>query len=343
MIKIQANSNFHIVTERTVFDVKTDERFHKYRRLWKENPEHFVVNGFPLHLDIETVSFCNLRCPFCATTTNRWGRDKKGYMDFALYKKIIDNGDENGLCAIKLSLRGEPLLHPELPEMVEYAKDKGIMDVYFNTNAILLTEEKFERLIDAGLDRISISIEGFKKETYEKYRAGAKFGKLFDNVSKLITIRDKKGKIFPQIRIQTVLLDGLKADFNTYVDFWKRYADEVSYLDAREETGDSKASYKIVNWACPFLWQRMTILWDGTILPCLMHGVNDFNSMILGNAADCSIRDLWNGDKEKQLREMHKKGLSHTIHACQQCSYRTMEIEKFPPHPTLSPQGRGIR
>jgi|SRR3990172_2115020 len=338
MIKIQANSNFHTATERTVFDVKNDEKFHKYRRLWKENPEHFVVNGFPLHLDIETVSFCNLRCPFCATTTNRWGKDKKGCMDFTLYRKIIDSGAENGLCAIKLSLRGEPLLHPQLPEMIEYAKNKGIMDVYFNTNALLLTEEKFERLIDAGLDRISISIEGFKKETYEKYRVNAKFEQLFSNVSRLITIRNRKKRLFPQIRIQTVLLDELKADFDTYIDFWKRYADEVSYLDAREETNNSEMSDDIEDWACPFLWQRMTILWDGTILPCLMHGVRDFGSMVLGNAADCSIMDLWNGEKEREIRDLHKKGLSHRIHACQQCSYRTMEIEKSTP--TLSPQRR---
>ena len=329
MIKIQANSNFHTATERTVFDVKDNKKFHEYRKRWKDSPEHFKADIFPLHLDIEPVSFCNLRCSFCATTTNRWGNSKKGLIDFSLYRKIIDSGSENGLCAIKLSLRGEPLLHPQLPEMVKYAKNSGIMDVYFNTNAILLTKEKFEKFIDAGLDRISISIEGFQKETYEKYRAGAKFELLYDNVSRLIATRNRMGKLFPQIRIQTVLFDELKPDFNTYVDFWKKYADEVSYLDARKETKCLKASHKIADWACPFLWQRMTILWDGTILPCLMHGIRDFSPMVLGNAADCSIKDLWNGEREKQLRDLHKKGLSHKIHACRQCSYRAMEIEKI--------------
>jgi len=327
-IKIKSNNNFHTATEKTVFDVKSDRKFHEYRRMWKENPEKFIVGKFPLHLDIESVSVCNLKCPFCATTHKRWGNEKHGYMDYALYKKIIDEGVESGLCAIKLSLRGEPLLHPKLVRMVEYAKEKGVMDVYFNTNAILLTEEKFGKLVDARLDRISISIEGFNKETYEKFRVGASFERLFDNVSKLITIRNRKKVLLPQIRIQTVLLDELKDEFVEYVNFWKNFADEVSYLDAREETINNKPSDKIANWACPFLWQRMTILWDGTILPCLMHGISDFSSMVLGNAVDYSIRDLWNGDKERQLRDLHKKGLSHTIHACQQCSYREMEIEK---------------
>ncbi len=328
-IKIKSNNNFHTATEKTVFDAKSDNKFREYRRMWKENPEKFVVNEFPLHLDIESVAVCNLRCPFCATTHKRWGNDKHGYMEYALYEKIIDEGVENGLCAIKLSLRGEPLLHPELAHMIEYAKEKGVMDVYFNTNAILLTEEKFERLIDTRLDRISISIEGFNKETYEKFRVGARFERLFDNVSKFIAIRNRKRALSPQIRIQTVLLDELKDEFVEYVNFWKSFADEVSYLDAREETNESKESGKVAAWACPFLWQRMTILWDGTLLPCLMHGIRDFRSMALGNVADCSIKDLWNGEKETQLRELHKNGKSHKIQACGQCSFRTMEIEKI--------------
>jgi radical SAM protein with 4Fe4S-binding SPASM domain len=250
-------------------------------------------------------------------------------MDVSLYRKIIDEGAANGLCAIKLSLRGEPLLHPKLASMVEYAKKKGIMDVYFNTNAILLTEEKFEQLIGAGLDRISISIEGFTREVYEKFRVRATFERLLHNVSRLIEIRERKNSRFPQVRIQTVLLGELKRDFNDYVAFWRQYADEVSYLDAREEETDTIKINDTAAWACPFLWQRMTILWDGTILPCLMHGITDFGSMMLGNIKDCFISELWQGEKERLLREAHRNGESHRIPACVECSYRAMEIGKL--------------
>lgn len=328
-ISINPNNNFHTATETTVFDAKADEKFREYRRKWRENPERFIVEGFPLHIDIESVAVCNLRCPFCATTNSRWGKDRRGFMDVSLYRKIIDEGAANGLCAIKLSLRGEPLLHPKLASMVEYAKKKGIMDVYFNTNAILLTEEKFEQLIDAGLDRISISIEGFTREVYEKFRVGATFERLLDNVSRLIEIREKRNSRTPQIRIQTVLLQELKDDFGTYVNFWRRYADEVSYLDAREEKNGNGGLGEAAAWACPFLWQRMTILWDGTILPCLMHGITNFGSMMLGNIKDCSIRELWQGEKERLLREAHRNGESHRIPACVECSYRAMEIGKL--------------
>jgi radical SAM protein with 4Fe4S-binding SPASM domain len=328
VVKIAANTNFHTVTNRTVFDIKTDMKFNEYRRKWKENPEKFIVDPFPLHLDIESTSACNLRCPFCASTANTWGYDKKGYMDFSLYKKIVDEGAENGLCALKLSLRGEPLLHPQLSDMIRYAKDKGIIDVYINTNAMLLNENKFEQLIDVGLDRLSISIEGYEKEVYERYRTGASFEKLLNHVSRLIDIRNQRKVLHPQIRIQTVLFNELKRDFDEYVAFWSKFADEVSYLDGREETEEREESYQIADWACPFLWQRMTILWNGTVLPCLMHGIYDFTNMILGHISDCSMASLWHGDKANRLRELHKNGKSHELQACRQCSYRAMEIQK---------------
>jgi radical SAM protein with 4Fe4S-binding SPASM domain len=328
IVEIKANTNFHTATKSSVFDLKRDERFCEYRRRWYEYPANFIVGNFPLHLDIESSSFCNLRCPFCATTHKNWGATKEGFMDLLLFKRIIDEGIEHGLYSLKLSLRGEPLLHPQLPEMVSYAKEKGIIDVYFNTNATLLNEDKINQLISSGLDRISISLEGTTKEVYEKYRVGAKFEMVMENIRRLRYIRDSQGLAYPQIRIQTVLLPELKEGFPQYVEFWKRIADEVAYLDARcEGPADDHRGMK-ADWACPFLWQRMTILWDGTLLPCLMHGVSDFSLMSLGNVREVSIKEMWQGEKVSRYRELHRQGQAHKLKACDQCSYRAMEIEK---------------
>ena len=330
MLRIQPNANFHTVTEKTVFDVRgKDEKFLEYRRRWYEFPTNFIVGAFPMHLDIESTSICNLRCPFCATTFGRWGPEKCGFMDMGLFKKIIDEGAECGLYSIKLSLRGEPLLHPRIVDMVEYAKDKGIIDIYFNTNAVLLDTDMIGKLLDAGLFRISISIEGTTKEVYERYRVGAKFEDVLNNVKNLRKIRDEKNLSFPQIRVQTLLLDELKESLPSYVQFWKEIAEEVSYLDARKETSESNYDERVADWACPFLWQRMSILWDGTLLPCLIHGVSDLNLMNMGNAKQVSIKNMWNSSRYNELRRLHKQGQTYKIKACKECSYRTMEIDKI--------------
>lgn len=329
VVNIQPNANFHTASERTVFDIRQDERFREYRQHWHEYPTNFIVGNFPIHLDIESTNACNLRCPFCAVTFKNWGPYRRGYMDLSLFKRIIDEGVENGLCSVKFSLRGEPMLHPKLCEMVRYAKEKGVIDIYFNTNATLLNERKINQLIDAGLDRISVSFEGITREIYESYRVGASYEEVLSNVKKLRLTRDKRGLSYPQIRVQTVLLPELREGSPQYVEFWQSIADEVAYLDARHETPGDDHRGLVANWACPFLWQRMAVLWDGTLLPCLMHGISDFSLMSLGNVKEVSIKEMWLSEKLSQYRELHKSAQAHKLEACDRCSYRAMELEKM--------------
>lgn len=329
MIQIQPNANLHTATKRTVFDVRKDEKFLEYRKRWYEFPANFITGRFPIHLDIESTNICNLRCPFCATTFRRWGPNKRGFMDMELFKRIIDEGARKGLYSIKLSLRGEPLLHQKIADMIKYAKRKGIIDIYFNTNAVLLDTDVINKLIDTELFRITISIEGTTKEVYEDYRVGAEFEKVLNNIKNLRKIREDKNLSFPQIRVQTVLLDELKESYPSYVKFWKEFADEVSYLDARKETPENGYDGRVADWACPFLWQRMSILWDGTLLPCLIHRVTDLNSVSLGNVKEVSIENMWNSRRYNKLRKLHKEGQSHMIKACRECSYRATEVGKI--------------
>jgi len=328
MTKAQANTNFHTSKKKTVFDNLKDEKFLEYRRRWHEYPANFIIGDFPIHLDIENTNVCNLKCPYCAVTSGAWGNSKKGMLAMPLYKRIIDEGADNGLYSIKLSLRGEPLLHKALVDMVAYAKKKGIIDIYFNTNAVLLTEDISNRLIDAGLNRISISADGWNKETFEENRKGAQFEVVYNNTVLLRKIRNQKGMNFPKIRIQTVMLKAIQEHWDEYLKLWEPLADEIGYLDARKEGRGIDHKGLKADWACPFLWQRMTILWDGTILPCLMHGVEDMSLMTLGNVKDVNIKDVWSGKRNSLYRTLHKKAQSHKIEACDRCSYRAMEIEK---------------
>ena len=193
-----------------------DISFIEYRRKWDENPKNLDYGEFPLHLDIEVTSNCNLKCPFCATTYSKFNN---GYMKWETAKKILDEAGEKGLYACKFNFRGEPLLHKELGRFIKYAKDNGIIDVFFNTNAVFLTEEKAKMLIDTGLDRLTISFEGFDKTVYERNRVGANFEEVVANVERLRSLRDKLGVSKPKIRVQTVLIPELKDCMDNYVAF----------------------------------------------------------------------------------------------------------------------------
>lgn len=319
---IQVNSNFHHVCGENLFK-KNDRRFEEYRRKWSQWPKNFQAGGFPLFLDIEVTSSCNLQCPFCATTYRK-NKIKQGFISFDLIKKIISEGAREGLYGVKFNIRGEPLLHPDLVEFVSLAKKSGLIDVYFNTNAMLLTKDISTKLIAAGLDRISISVEGCSREEYEKHRVGARFETLIKNIKGLRALRQKLGVSHPKIRIQTVMLPDSQVSFDEYRKFWSRYADEVGYLDYKSMKIKKKGiTYP---WACPQIWQRMAVWWDGTILPCN----HDDNKLLeLGNLKDISIKQAWHSERLNTVRKQHKKGMSHKIRACDGCYLRDSEIAKL--------------
>ena len=300
-----------------------DTSFIEYRRKWDENPKNLEAGGFPLHLDIEVTSSCNLKCPFCATTYSKFNN---GYMKWETAKKILDEAGEKGLYACKFNFRGEPLLHKELGRFIKYAKDKGIIDVFFNTNAVFLTEEKAKMLIDTGLDRLTISFEGFDKTVYERNRVGANFEEVVANVERLRSLRDKLGVSKPKIRVQTVLIPELKDCMDNYVAFWEDRVDQVSYNDMEPSVDTVLQRIKQVKstWICPFPYQRMTIMWDGTVTACK----NDYNGKLaLGNINHDSLEKCWIHSL-KTLREQHRKGLAHEIQACRECPLRLSELTK---------------
>jgi len=292
-------------------------RYREYRRKWVENPKKHIVEEFPIHLDLESTSGCNLKCPMCFQSYNP---PKPGFMDFNLFKKIIDEGAEKGLCSVKLQYRGEPLLHPKLVDMVRYAKEKGVIEVMFNTNATLLTEDKSRAFVEAGLDKIVCSIDGYTKEVYEKIRVGAKFETILNNIKTLQRVKKEMGSKKPIVRVQMVDTPWNHDQIKGYLRFWGKIADQVGIEEMQDWRLDKNApDTPTPEFCCPQLWQRLVILWDGKVVPCCG---DHYQRMVIGDAATTKISEIWLGDKMNQLRELHMRGEAHKINICKSCDDR---------------------
>lgn len=321
-VAVTPNSNFNSLAGSNQPE-NASEEYIAYRKAWVENPKNFILNDIPLDLDIETSSVCNLRCTFCDRQP-LVHNEQQGRMSFDTFKHIMDQfAPEDGkrLWGMKLSYRGEPLLNKEISKMVRYAKERGVLDIYFNTNGMLLTENISRELIEAHLDRISFSIDGTNADEYEAVRVGAKFKTVVSNIKKLRELRNEYHVTYPKIRIQTVKLPDL--DLGKYVSIWREYAEEVAALEYTDES--VRATGIKENWACPQLWQRMTIEWDGSIYGC---NNDDLKGICLGNVWERSIYDCWHDQRLMEIREMHKKGKSHKVCACDGCPWRTAQIKK---------------
>ena len=143
----------------------------------------------PYVIFIDPSDICNFYCKFCPSGDKELmknvGRSLKT-MDFNLYKKIIDDicEFEKPLKVLKLYKDGEPLINPMFADMVKYAKDRNCAErISTTTNASLLNPKRNLEIIDAGLDRINISIEGVSQEQYLEFsNYKIDFEKLVENI-----------------------------------------------------------------------------------------------------------------------------------------------------------------
>ena len=103
---------------------------------WLVNKLHYTTR-FPIHIDIESTNNCNLRCTMCPHSIEDYSMDK-GFFDFNEYKNLTEQFKQHRLKSLKLNIRGEPLLHKKLEDMVALAKESGVIEVMFNTNGLLL-------------------------------------------------------------------------------------------------------------------------------------------------------------------------------------------------------------
>lgn len=162
-----------------------------------------LVPALPGELQVEVTAACNLRCPMCLVRYRPPLDRVRHSTTLAAFRELVD-GNPN-LRRVTLQGLGEPLLAPDLLAMVEHAAGRGI-DVGFNTNATLLTEERAERLVRAGLAWLHVSVDGATAETYEAIRDGARFDKVCRNIAGLVRVKRRLGGDRPWVRLVFVAM-----------------------------------------------------------------------------------------------------------------------------------------
>jgi len=297
----------------------------KNRIRWHLLPRMHHVSTFPSHVDIELSSLCNLNCPMCYTTTDKFKTQVDGAnMDFDLYKKIIDECAEHNLYSIRLSLRGESFLNKHIYDMIKYAKEKGIKEVSSLTHGGFLDEEKFERLIDLGLDWLTISFDGIG-ETYNKIRYPLKFEDSVEKIRRYQEIKKSRGVVKPVIKVQTVW-PAISKNPQEFYDIFNPITDQIAanpLLDYLEN--DTNVEF-VENFTCPQLWERLVIGANGHVMLCANDGWEEHT---LGDVNNESLFDIWHGEKLTKAREIQIKHLgTKEIKPCKHCYLpRKMESE----------------
>ena len=305
--------------------VSNDALYTEYREAWYDKPTNRESGEYPIHVDIETTTLCNLRCKMCFQS---FDAPKPTTMDKSLVKKIIDEISGHSY-SMKFQYRGEPLTDSNISDYIHYAKRKGLTEVMINTNGNLMAEDTAKGLILSGIDKIIFSVEGSNADVYNQTRIGGDFDLVVDNIEFLMALRDDYGYDTPRTRIQMVRTEDNASDVDAFLEFWKDRVDEVAVEDELDYRADVLDRTELNGWACPQLYQRLIVLADGDIVPCcraISGGTG--KQIVLGNVKIMSIKEAWSGDKMQMLRSMHESGKSHEVDMCARCGLRKDMVKK---------------
>jgi MoaA/NifB/PqqE/SkfB family radical SAM enzyme len=234
-------------------------------------------------------------------------------MDFALYRKIIDDLSDfdRPLKVLRLYKDGEPLMNPRFADMVRYAKEREAFQIDTTTNGTLLSPERNLELISAGLDRINISVNGVPSKGY------------VENIRHLYEHR--QGCVMCVKTIGDVLSDSEKQAFlDTFGDIsdrifiehlapcWPEF--DMSFIPNQEVGIYGQAIERVE--VCPYIFYSMSVNSDGVVSACFLDWAR---KLTVGDARTESLKDIWNGEKLSVYRKLHLMKKRAEIGICANC------------------------
>src|SRR3990167_6569545 len=192
---------------------------------FSQKTKKYFFAGLPATLMVEPTTACNLGCSECVAGVKNFTR-QTGSMEVENFKKYINDLSDN-LLYLMLYFQGEPMIHPFLSEMINYAKRKNIYSCV-STNGHFLTPENAEKIILSGLHRLIISIDGITQESYFKYRKGGNLNQVVEGINNLIFAKKKFNVPTPYLIIQFIIFKHNESEVSELNDFIKPWAGEVS-------------------------------------------------------------------------------------------------------------------
>jgi radical SAM protein with 4Fe4S-binding SPASM domain len=291
------------------------QRYREYRRLWNIAGEDFVPH-FPINLDFEVVDACNLRCRHCFR--NKEISDKIGLVintgvrfPLDLFKKIMKEAADYGLKALNFGFSGECLLNPDLIELINLARNFGILDIRLLTNGTLITRQTADRLLESPLTLLSFSVDAGCAETYEYLKGKGYFNSLRDIMKYTYRRRFELKKDFPLIRASFYPSPENRGEREMFLE---KFQDHVDFIDFQIFHDMRKAKSDKIRTDCKEPFQRLAISANGNVSPCCTFFSK---KVIVGNANRTSIKEIWDSKTVKKIREKLIK--QNPLPACREC------------------------
>lgn len=260
-------------------------------------------------------------------------------LDENFFREIIDQVSDHVLY-LTFYFQGEPFLNPAFTNMLAYASSKKIFTAT-STNAHYLDDATARKVVESGLDKLIISIDGTSQETYEQYRIGGSIEKVLEGSKRVVEWKRKLKSKTPHLIFQFLVLKHNEHETGKV----KRIADAIGVDDVvfktaqvydyengnqlvpsnekysryrKNKDGTWKIKNKLLNH-CWKMWHSCVITWDGKIVPCCF---DKDAAHVMGDLKEKNLSEIWNHDSYRQFRSAILQNRSE-IDICKNCTEGT--------------------
>lgn len=294
--------------------------------------ETVIPLSTPFVVFADPASACNFTCPFCPTGHRDMIADTgrfQGVMKYEVFTKIIDDlaQFDRPIKVLRMYKDGEPFLNKRLADMIAYAKKSGHVDyIDTTTNGSLLTPQRLAEVLEAGLDKINISVDGMTPEQYRKFTGfDFDFDKFVETIKWLYA---NKGNCEVVVKIPGELITEPQRQefYDTFGDhcdriFIENFAPCWPDFDVEAHTG-----FKITEGiyqqpvtptdTCPYIFYSISVNADGLVSSCFLDWGR---KLLVGDVRTQSMKDIWHSDALNALRQQHLEGRRKQNPVCGKC------------------------
>jgi len=307
---------------------------------------------------LSPTNVCNYLCTMCF---NQLAPAPRGFLSWDLFQRIIHElAAIRAIPASQLSelhfyLDGEPFLHRQYVEMLKYI-DEHISGfrVVVSTNGALLTPDKTDVLLNLHSNSYIyiLSLDASNQELYDAVKPRSNFERTDANTRYFLSRKQELGIRNPHVALQFVVMSinehdmgafyekwdpllgpKVKAAYQLWSDdilresgshiYWKRFHCRSDPFRSDHGLYSGHFGNSPVNGSepliCAWPWRILAIGWNGGLHPCCFFPES---KSMLGNIQGRSIQEVFEGERQREMRRLFLERKVHDIPVCRDCPKR---------------------
>lgn len=298
-----------------------------------------VAGRAPTLALLDISSHCNMYCVTCRRSCGDLidisGQSEiktaLGSMAMDRFSRIIDDLHLDTLM-VSLYATGEPLLNVRVADMVTYASARGLATM-LSTNGMLLDEEMSEKILMADVDYCKVAVSGFTQDVYGIYHRGGDISRVLGNIACFEAVRRRLGRQC-MVVVDYVLFEHNRNEEDAVRCFCSEHGINFSLRYGRvfENSGvsspdESRKHYVTRTSSCDWVWNIMTVCFDGRVVPCCQFATCANPPYVMGDNADEDVISIWNGQSYREFRRIQAAHGRGSLSMCKHCFYSGIDFQ----------------